>query len=45
MLFMLIKKAVFCGILDKPVDFVVMGDDEATVSAEVIFYARDYEAK
>ena len=31
------KKAVFCGILDKPVDFVVMGDDEATVSVEVIF--------
>ena len=29
------KKAVFCGILDKPVDFVVMGDDEATVSVEV----------
>ena len=29
--------AGICGILDKPVDFVVMGDDEATVSVEVIF--------
>lgn len=31
------KKAIMCGILDHPIDFVVMGDDEATVSVEIIF--------
>lgn len=31
------KKAVMCGILETPVEFVVMGDDEARVQVEVIF--------
>lgn len=31
------KKAVMCGILENPVEFVVMGDDEARVQVEVIF--------
>ena len=31
------KKAVMCGILESPVEFVVMGDDEARVQVEVIF--------
>lgn len=31
------KKAIMCGILEKPVEFVVMADDEATVPVEVIF--------
>lgn len=31
------RKAIMCGILENPVEFVVMGDDEATVQVEVIF--------
>lgn len=31
------KKAVMCGILERPVEFVVMGDDEARVQVEVVF--------
>lgn len=31
------RKAVMCGILDSPVEFVVMGDDEARVQVEVVF--------
>ena len=26
-----------CGILERPVEFVVMGDDEARVQVEVVF--------
>lgn len=31
------KKAVMCGIMEKPVEFVVMGNDEERVQVEVIF--------
>lgn len=31
------RKAVMCGILKSPVEFVVMGDDEARVQVEVVF--------